>query len=305
MPKGADAVVMVEYTRREGGFVDIYRAVSPYQNVALKGEDMKKGDVIAYKGIPLTPYDLAAIASLGVVEVPVFKKPIVGIVAIGNELIEIGGSPGRSEIIETNRLMLRGVLTDYPVEIFDYGIIPDDPSVLVGFFKKALNEVDFLITVGGTSMGKGDYVVEALREVGDVYVHGVALFPARPVVLAGSNNKPILGLPGYPVAAAIATYVFGEAIISKIVGIEGYRVRTRVRGKLRRRAPSKLGLKHYVRGKIVDFGDEISVEPMITSGAGILTSLSLSDGFIIIDEDVEGYEAGDTVDIELYRKYVK
>jgi molybdopterin molybdotransferase len=201
--------------------------------------------------------------------------------------------------------MLRGMLYDYPVDIIDYGIISDEPDALINFFKNSVKDVDLLITAGGTSMGRGDYVVEAISEIGRVYVHGVALFPSRPVVLAEAFGVPILGLPGYPVAAAISTFLFGDAIINRLLGIKGRKITPEVKGKLTRRAASKLGLRHYVRGKIEYRNGEIYIHPTITSGAGILTSLSLSDGYIVIHEDVEGYESGDEVSIKLYRRYVR
>lgn len=305
MPENADTVVMLEHTRREGDYVDIYKSVAPYQNVALRGEDIREGMVIVRSGTLLTPYDLAAIASLGYIDVKVYRKPVVGIASIGDELVEIGSEPEGSKIIEVNRLMVKGILKNYPVKIRDYGILGDDISILKKFYQKAANENDIVITMGGTSMGKGDYVVEALGEVGEVIVHGVALFPSRPVALARINNKPILGLPGYPVAVAISMYIFGDAILNKMCGIEGIKITPRIRGKLTRRAPSKLGLKHYIRGKIKVKGGNVFIEPVITAGAGIISSLSLSDGFIIVPEYMEGFERGEEVEIEIFRRYIK
>lgn len=305
MPEGADAVVMVEYTRRVGNYVDIYKSVGPNQNVALKGEDVKKGGIVAYAGIPLTPYDIAAIASLSIKKVEVYIKPKVAIAAIGNELVDIGNEPDRGQIIETNRLLIKGILKKYPVEIIDYGIIKDDINILTKFYMDAIKKCDIVITAGGTSMGKGDLVRKVVDQVGDVIVHGVALYPARPVLMGIINNKPILGLPGYPVAAAISMYVFGEQIIASLCGIKGHYIAHVYKGTVTKRVPSRLGLRHYARGKLVYKDGSFIIEPVILGGAGILTSLSLSDGYIVVPEDKEGFESGEEIDIILYRRYVK
>ena len=304
LPEGADAVVMLEYAKVERDKVYIYRGASPYENVAIKGEDVKKGSIVAYAGIPLTPYDLAALASVGLTKIKVFRKPSIAIAAVGSELRELGSVLKEGQIVETNRLMARSILREYPVNLSDYGILSDEATQLKSFFINATKEHDLIITFGGTSVGKGDYTARVLYEIGNVIVHGVALFPSRPVVLAIVNEKPILAFPGYPVAAAISMYIFGEEVIRRLCGIRGYLVRRKVKGVLKRRVPSKLGLKHFARVKVRMVDHNIYVEPVLVSGAGITTSLSLADGFLIVPEEVEGYEAGEVVEVELYRRYI-
>ncbi len=305
MPEGADAVVMVEYTRRSGDYIDVYRAVAPYQNVSLKGEDVRKGDMVAYAGIPLTPFDLAAIASLGIRKVKVYSRPRIAIASVGNELVEIGSDLGEGQIVETNRLMIKGMISEYPIKIVDYGILKDEVNDLRNFFLDAVDKSDLIIAMGGTSMGKGDLVAKVLMEIGNIIVHGVALYPARPVILASIKGKPVIGLPGYPVAAAIAMHVFGRPIVESLCGISGYRIDSRFKGVLSRRAPSRLGLRHYARGRLKFKDGKIIIEPVAMGGAGVLTSLSLADGYIIVPEDREGYEAGEEAELILYRRYVR
>ena len=304
MPEGADAVVMLEYTRREGDTLYVYSPASPLQNVAVRGEDMKRGSLVARRGTLLTPYDVAALAAAGWSEVRVYAMPRIAIASIGSELREPWeASP--EDVVETNRMVVAGVLSGYPVVVADKGILPDDIAVLEDFYSRASEEADMIITMGGTSLGKGDYAVRALERAGEVVVHGVSLYPSRPVALGVVGGKPVLALPGYPVAVAIGMSVFGEELVRLLCGIEGRPVKPRLRGKLLRRLPSKLGLRHYARGRVVIREGEVAIEPVVTSGAGLISSLSSSDGFVVVSEGVEGYEAGEEVEIELYRRYIR
>ena len=303
MPKNADAVVMIEYTSESGGYVDIFKNVGKYDNVSLKGEDIKEGEVVAPKGRLVTPHDLMALASLNLDEFKVYRRVRVGIAAFGSELVDSAPVP-EGKVREVNRLFLTKALKDYPVDIRDYGIIEDDLDLIKDVLIKSSEENDLIVTFGGTSLGEGDLVREAVEEIGSIVVHGVALQPSKPVLLALIRDKPYIGLPGYPVAVAISTDVFVYPIVKRLAGIHGVYVPRVVRGRLTRRVPSKIGLKHFVRVKVV-VRDEVYVEPVYASGAGVTSSLSMADGYLIIEEGKEGFDEGEYVDVILYRRFLE
>ena len=304
LPDGADAVVMIEDTIRKGNYVEISKAVSPYTNVSLKGEDIKVGDIIAYARIPLTSLDIAALISSGVKEVEVYKKVAVSIASIGSELREFTSKIDEGEIWETNRLMVLGLISWLPIEIKRSVLLPDDKDEIFRFFDSSSKDSDLIVTSGGTSLGEGDLITDISDDLGDVLVHGVALQPSRPVLIALVNSKPYIGLPGYPVATAISTRTFLIPALMKLAGINGKFFYPTIKARLTRRIASKLGFKHFVRVKLLRDMNGYLAEPTWVSGAGILSSLSKADGYLIIPENVEGYEEGDLVEVHLYRSVV-
>jgi len=302
IPRNADAVVMLEYAGESGGYVDIYMNVGRYENVSLKGEDIKKGDVVAPRGRLVTPHDLMALSSLNIDEFKVYRKVRIGIMAFGSELVDSHPTP-EGKVREVNRLFITNALTDYPVIYRDYGIIDDNLDDIRDAILKSISENDLTISFGGTSLGEGDLVRDVVDDIGQTIVHGVALQPSKPVLLALVKDKPYIGLPGYPVAVAISTEVFVYPVLSRLAGIKGIYIPRRLKGVLTRRVPSKIGLKHFVRVKAVA-RDQVYIEPVYASGAGVTSSLTLADGYLVIDEDREGYGEGEYVDVMLYRRFI-
>ncbi len=304
LPEGADAVVMVEYTYEVGGYVDIFKPVSRYENVSLRGEDIRKGDKIASRGRLITSQDVMALGNIGIERFKVFRKAKIGIAAFGSELVDGPGGEG-FKVREVNRLFMEKFLSEYPIEIRDYGIIPDEEDKIRDVIMDMVSENDIAVSFGGTSLGEDDLVTEIVDSLGEVYVHGVALQPSKPVLLAKIDGKPYIGLPGYPVAVAISSEVFIRPILERILGISSKRIENRIRGRLSRRIPSKIGLRHYVRVKVRILDGEYIVEPIYASGAGITSSLIYADGYLVIDENKEGFEEGEYVDVYLFRRYIE
>lgn len=304
LPTGADVVIPLEDVVRRGDYIEVYRSLPPYANVSLKGEDFKKGDVIVYGGIPITPFDIPALASAGIKEVEVYRKARLSIAAVGNELRDLDYPliPERGEIYESNRLTIASLIKELPVEIVRSELLSDKKEEVIGFIKRACEDSDIIVTTGGTSVGSGD-VVSDLDEL-HILVHGVAIQPAKPVLLALYRNKPFVGLPGYPVATVISTVAVLKPILMKMCGFKGTHIPRVVRARLNRRVPSKIGLRHFVRVKLWIKNGEYIAEPTWIAGAGITSSLSRSDGFLIVPEDLEGFEEGDYVDVVVYRDYV-
>ncbi len=304
LPKDADAVVMIEDTIRRGEYIEVFKAVSPYSNVSLKGEDIKTGDVVSYGNTPLNSLDIAALISSGIRELNVYRKVSLSIASIGNELKEFPSNIRLGELWETNRLMVLGLVNWLPIEIKRSLLIPDDKNIIIDFFEESSKDSDLIVTTGGTSLGKGDLITDISTDLGDVLVHGVALQPSKPVLIALVKSKPYIGLPGYPVATAISTRVFLIPALMKLAGIKGKLLYPIIKARLTRRVASKLGFKQFVRVKIFSDKDGYLAEPTWASGAGVLSSLSRADGYLIIPENVEGYEEGDIVEIHLYRNVV-
>ena len=305
VPEGANAVIPIEYVEEYDDYIEVFRSVSPFDNVGKKGEDVKKGELVLLKGTILRPYDLALVKSLGYTTVKVFRKLKVAIFSCGDELVDY--APNIEElhgkIIDTNRLMIKGYLREMNCEVVDLGIIKDDIEEIKSAIIKARKIADLLITVGGTSVGEKDLVPPAINSVGEpgVIIRGISASPGRPLVLSLIGDFPIISLPGYPVAAFIDFIVFGIPIIEKIMGIRGLRIPNTIKAKLRRRVPSKPGVRHYVRVKIFRENGDIVAEPIRITGSGVLSSIVRADGILVIPEDVEGYEAGEVVDIVLLR----
>lgn len=304
MPKGADAVVMVEDTEYRDGYIDVYRAVSPKTNVSIRGEDIKRGETLFRRGHLLHPFDVAVLISIGLERVEVYRRVRVSLASIGRELRDIGEDLGESGVRETNRIMIRGLLAGLPVEFMRSRIISDDPDDISMFIDESIKDSDLIITTGGTSLGKGDTLTDYIYDIGEVYVHGVALQPSKPVLFSIIRGTPHIGLPGYPVAAAISTELFVKPIILKMAGLDGRWIPKIVKARLARRTPSKTGLLHAVRCRVSYRDGEYIAEPIYGSGAGVLTSLSRANGLLFIPENIEGFEEGSTVDIYLFRDVI-
>ena len=298
IPDGADAVVPKEYTKEFDDRVLIFKSVVPFENTAKKGEDVKRGEIILHKGKILEPYDIALLKALGISQVPVKKKPKIAVFSIGNELIEEFNPKLLEEgkIVDTNRIMICSLIKENGGECIDFGIIPDDSNEIRNALIKSTNFADIICTIGGISIGKRDFVAKVVNEIGTLIVRGVAIQPGKPVSLGVINGKPVVCLPGFPVSAFIAYCLFVKPLIFKMLGIKREYQMT-VKGKLSRRLPGRLGRRVFVRVKLKTRDGDIIVEPLKTSGAGILSSLCKADGILIIPENLEGFEKGFDVDV--------
>ena len=306
MPRGADAVVMVEYTKRINDSVEIYMSVSPGENVSERGEDIKKGERILQQGKTLTPFDISLLSSLGFLRVKVRVKPVVALIACGEELIDPLSikTPFNSsdKIIETNRLMFKGLTLKFGGIPLDLGIVGDSEEEISKKISEGLQKADIVTISGGTSVGERDLVPKIVQKLGKpgVIVHGVSIGPGKPVALASIDGKPVICLPGYPVAAAIDFILFVRPLIELKLGIKGKRIDPTIKAILASRVASKIGVRHYVRVRLEERNGKMYAYPIRISGSGILSSLVRSHGFLVVPEDVEGYEKGEEVEIILF-----
>jgi len=302
LPKGSDAVLMLENVKPIGDSqIEVWTAVTPGENVSKRGEDIAKGEVAVKAGTRLKPHHLALISALGKSEVKVFEKPKVAILATGNELVEVGEKPREDQIYETNRVLLVSLCHQLGAEPIDLGIAKDNIKEISEKLKHGLEEADAIITTGGTSVGASDLVPTAINRLGEpgILVHGVAMRPAMPTALAIVNDKPIVVLSGNPVAAFFGFEVFARPLILKMLGIEN-EPRPVVTARLTRRTSTALGRKTFVRVRVFQQNGEFFAEPISARGSGIISTLTRANGYIVVPENREGLEEGETVQVHLF-----
>ncbi|NIM45642.1 MAG: molybdopterin molybdenumtransferase MoeA [Nitrososphaeria archaeon] len=305
IPEEADAVVMYESTKRFEDEVEIYGAVTRWENVSRRGEDVRKGDLIARAGRSLTSFDLALIASLGISRVPVRKRPVIALIAVGEELVDVYKTErSLHKIIETNRLMLSGLVEEYGGEPLEFDIVGDNIEDIEKVLSRALVAVDIVVFTGGTSVGEMDLLPRLIGERGDIFVHGVSMRPGKPIVLARVEEKPVVCLPGYPVAAAVDFLFFVRPLMEALVGVKGRYLWRKILAKTSKRIPSRPGIRHYVRVKLIRRDGMLYAHPVGIGGAGILSTLTEADGFVVVREEREGIEKGEEVEVQVYRSYV-
>ena len=296
-PKGADAVLMAEHTTDRGDMVLAHDSVVPGRNVARAGEDIQKGDRVLERGRVLRPQDLGVLASIRMVDLKVTRRPVVGIISTGNELVEPGSAEAgrRGRVVNSCRYMLEGLVTQTGGAARWLGTQRDDREAL----RTALDafDGDILLTTGATSAGKEDYLPGLLAELGELLVHGVNMRPASPLAFGRLGKALAVLLPGNPVAAMVGFDVFVRPALQLQLGQREKRWNRRARGRLRRKLASALNRTDFVRVQLVGEGE---VEPLRSGGAGVLTSVTRADGFVIVPRDDEGFEAGTEVEVYLY-----
>ncbi|NJD99548.1 molybdopterin molybdotransferase MoeA [Thermococcus sp. LS1] len=288
MPEGANAVLMQEMAEREGEIIRVLRPVAPGQNVAFAGEDVKKGQVVLKKGQVLRPQDLSLLKSIGFKTVKVKRKPRVGIIVTGDELIEEFDEEAlkAGKILESNSIMLKGLVKQYFGEPVFYGVVPDDEETIRAAIERAKAENDIVLVTGGSAFGDKDFAHRFVR----LLFHGTTIKPGRPI----GYGERVFIMSGYPVAVFVQFYLYVKHALAKLVGAENYEVK--VYAKLAERVSSQLGRHEFVK---VWYENGVA-RPIKKKGSGIISSLVKSNGYIMIPEDSEGYLEGETVEVVLY-----
>ena len=294
-----DAVIMAEDIVETDDGVKIIASAAPWQHIRPIGEDIVAGEMILPGNHKIRAIDIGVLLSAGILQVEVIKRPDVAIFPTGTEIIEPESTPEDGSIIESNSRMFENMVTvcggighRFPPIIDDYEMIRDQVS-------DAVDRHDMVIINAGSSAGTEDYTVHVLRELGEVIVHGVAIKPGKPVILAIVRGKPVIGLPGYPVSA----YIGFENFVAPVLRMMGKRPESSaetVEAHISKRLVSSLKHKEYVRVKVGKVGDKFVAAPL-ARGAGAAMSLVRADGFCVIQQSSEGVEAGEKVKIELYR----
>ncbi len=307
LPDGADAVVMVENTDAHGDHgrgaraVRILEAVPPGKHVGRRGEDVKVGDVVLAAGRHLRAADVAVLASIRRATVACHRRPRVAILSSGNELVDpLSDAPaGPTTIFESNGYHLEALVRAEGGVPTRLGIIRDDRDVLRDTIAAAAAEHDVVITTGAVSVGQEDFIPLIVRELGELWVHGVSIRPAHPAGFGRIGEALAFILPGNPVATYVGFWAFVRPALRLLAGRgEGSLAPDRtVRAPLGRKIASQPGRVDFARVRLADDG---TVEPVRVGGAGVLTTLTRSDGMVIIPGDVEGIEAGESVEVILF-----
>jgi len=302
IPKGANAVVMLENTKQTNKEIEVWIPVTPGENVSRRGEDVQKGEVAVKAGTRLKPQHLGLIAALGIAEVKVVEKPKIAILATGNELMKIGAKPREDQIFEVNSIILSALCHELDAEPVDLGIAKDNLDNISERIKIGLEKADVVLTTGGTSVGVSDLVPEVVNKIGKpgVIVHGVAMRPAMPTALAVVDGKPIIILSGNPVAAMVGFEVFARPLIRKMLGLKQEEFRPLVKAKITKRLSTTLGRKTFVRVRVFQSDGEFFAEPISTRGSGIISTMTKANGYVVVPENREGLEEGESVSVYLF-----
>lgn len=281
LPEGADGVVMVEFTEKKGNNVDINKGITLGENIAYKGSDIKGGDLLLNSGILLTHDKIGVLAAIGVGEVLVFKKPKVAIISTGNEIINHDKKLEYGKIYDINSHTISNAVKSCGCVPVYSGISKDDYNDVKNNIREHL-DADVVITSGGTSAGGGDVLKAVLDDIGEIFVHGIAVKPGKPTIVAIVQNKPVFGLPGYPAAALTVFHVFIASFLKEMAGIYSHKKSDVLKLKISSRYHSSRGRHQYVLVKI-----ENGMANPILKDSGAITAIAEADGYFEIPKNVE------------------
>lgn len=317
LPEFANAVIPIEYVEpldgegrlagadklRKPQFIRIRAAVQPWSHVRVVGEDLVAGQLILPAGERLRAVDLGAAAAGGITHLKVSCLPQVGILPTGDELVPIEKEPARGEISEFNSIVLAGQVNSWGAQARRYAIVADNLPCLVDAIRTAALESDLVLVNAGSSAGMDDLTSTAIEEIGEVIVHGIAVRPGHPVIIgfvqAGDRQVPVIGVPGYPVSAALTAEILVRPLLQRWLGVGSDLVPV-IEARLTRKITSPAGDDDYIRTILGRVNGTLLAAP-IARGAGVTTSLSRADGILVVPRNVQGLEAGETVQVRLYR----
>uniref|UniRef100_A0A7C2FQA8 Molybdopterin molybdenumtransferase MoeA n=1 Tax=Thermosphaera aggregans TaxID=54254 RepID=A0A7C2FQA8_9CREN len=300
IPCGANSVVMKEDTVRDNDKILVLKPVPVGGNISRKGEDYAKGSVLVGKGTVVNPFHIAIMASNGLKMVEVFEKLKIGIISTGNEIVSPGLAREHGEYYDsTGTLIHQLLIQDGFYRVTYYGIFPDDVKALTEALEEATLENDIVITLGGTGVSESDVVIDAAEKIGEQVFRGVKMRPGRPTSSSLVNGKPVLHLSGYPVAAWTGYEVILRRAVAKAFNLVNYK-RHVAFARLSRRLPNQAGYQTYIRVQLKTGEGELTAEPYMLRGSGVLSSLVFSHGYVEIPSNIEGFEKGDIVKVFLF-----
>lgn len=295
-----DAVIMAEDIQEvDETHVLIFAAAHPWQHLRPVGEDIVAGEMILPTAHTIRPIDIGVLLSAGITEVEVVRKPRVAIFPTGSELIESGSSPREGDIIESNSYMFQAMVRECGGLGERFAPIPDVREQIRDAVRAVVDDFDLVLINAGSSAGTEDYTVDVLQELGEVVIHGVAIKPGKPVILAVVEGKPVIGLPGYPVSAYLGFEHFVRPVLQRLLGRQETSP-SQVQAVAAKRMVSTLKYKEFIRVKLGRVGNTLVASPLARS-AGAAMSLVRADGFCVVEQNREGIEAGETVSVELCR----
>lgn len=301
LPANTNAVIMIENTHQSApDQIEIYAAVAPWQHIRLLGEDMVTTELVLPVNHKIRPVDLGAIAGCGYASVAVRRQPQVILIPTGSELVPASQTPQSGQIIEYNSLMLRAQILESGGIATITDIIPDQRDSLISVLGDSLATTpDLILILSGSSAGSKDFTASVIGELGQILVHGVAVRPGHPVIIGMVEGIPVIGIPGFPVSAALTGEIFIQPLLAHWLGLS-QEPRPRVQATMTRKLVSPTGDDDFVRVTLAQVGERLLATPL-SRGAGVITSLVRADGLAHIPRFSEGVDTGQPVEVMLYR----
>ncbi|MDK2962523.1 MAG: molybdopterin molybdotransferase [Eubacteriaceae bacterium] len=299
VPDGTEAMIMIEYTEKMGqSDLAVYSSIGLHENMMLIGDDIRKDQIVLKKGHLLRPQDIGALSALGYTEALVYKRPKIGIISTGDEVIRPGQIPKPGQIIDINTPALSALAVSRGFELVNTDYVHDSFEAIKDKITELLADCDLLLLSGGSSMGEKDYTVKVIEELGEVFLHGLAVKPGKPTILGKINEKPVIGLPGQP-AAAIMVFTMISDFLQDIFYEKKEEPLKKINGILMENIHAAPGRRTFQTVKIKKNGERLEVWPTYGK-SGMITLLSDSQGYLDIDEDTEGLNAGQVVEVNLF-----
>ena len=300
LPKGADSVVMIEHTEAiDEATIEVYRSIAPGQNMIAIGEDIKKKACVLKQGQMIRPQEAGLLAALGRRAVAVFKKPIIGIISTGDEIIPINSTPRLGQIRDINTYTLAGLIHETGARSISYGIVNDNFETLFEKCKQALDQCDMILISGGSSVGTRDFTVDVLSALQDakILVHGISISPGKPTILAKIQNKAVWGMPGHVVSSMIVFSRVVSPFVRHFSGqTQGPAKEHRLNAILTRNVASTQGRIDFIRVRLRHEEDQLLAEPVLGK-SGLISTMVFADGLVEIDINTEGLDKGTVVGV--------
>ncbi len=301
LPPGSNAVVMVEHTDEVDDMVEVHSGVSPWQHVLRVGEDVAKGTPVLPAGRRLRPRDIGALTGLGITKVRVHKRPRVGLLSTGDEIVSPDRKPRPGQVRNVNQFSLAAMIDAAGGDLTDYGVVGDVSGNLEATLKKALAKNDVVFLSGGSSVGVKDLTTDVIMSFpnSEMIFHGISVAPGKPTILAKAGKKPIVGLPGHPVSALVIFDLFGGPLLRILAGesaAEAFEPARCTPAVLAQNVASKPGREDYVRVRLSTDGERKVATPM-PGKSGAVFNLISADGLVKVPANSEGLDEGTEVEV--------
>lgn len=305
MPEETDTVIMQEHVELCDDSITIGAGHRSGQNVRAAGEDLRAGQPVLTKGRWINTADLGLLASLGLVQVPVYRRLKVAFFSTGDELRSVGESLAPGQIYDSNRYTLYGMLTKLNVDILDMGVVRDTREAVASAFHEAAEQADALITTGGVSVGDADYVTETLQELGTTSFWKIAMKPGRPLAFGHFSNTVFFGLPGNPVSTMVTFIQFVHPALLKMAGASDYLNTLRLKACTQTPLRKRPGRAEFQRATLEnDASGRLCVTSSGAQGSGILRSMSHANCFILLPAEQGDVAAGEEVEVQPFRDFL-
>jgi molybdopterin molybdotransferase len=301
LPDSADAVVMIEHTQlSQADEIEILRAAAVGENVIQAGEDVQRGAEVIPTGTILRPAEIGGLMALGIAALRVARRPRVGILSSGDEVVPPNVSTQPGQVRDVNTYTLRALIIQAGGDPIPYGIIPDNAEAFRTAARRALNECDVVVFTAGSSVSVRDLTAQTIGELGKpgVLVHGVNIRPGKPTILAVCDGKTVIGLPGNPVSALIIAQIFVIPIVERLLGVKTTRLRPSVPARLALNLPSQAGREDWIPVQLISTPNGYRAEPVFGK-SNLIFTLARADGLIRIPADANGLAAGVGVEVVL------